>query len=174
LTSKVTVEMYIIIPRFLAYDEIMDQWIPVTPMPVPSSELAPLLSRRALLALLSAGALPFLFACGGSRGASAPPATPAQPDDAEALALLSKIAEDLLRLSPETATSLGIDRGARAALRSQLGDRSADGVQRVASQVRAALDRIRAVPTDDLSHPVRTSVAVVRSAYTTALAGFLD
>ena len=46
----------------------------------------------------------------------APPAT-----DAEASALLDSIGENLLRLSPESATSLGVDTGERAALRSQLG-----------------------------------------------------
>jgi uncharacterized protein (DUF885 family) len=97
---------------------------------------------------------------------------PEQTTDAQALALLDQVAEDLLRLSPETATALGIDTGARGALRSQLADRSADGVQRLATQVRESLARINALPTANLSHPVRTSVAVVRSAYTTALEGF--
>lgn len=97
---------------------------------------------------------------------------PEQTTDAQALALLDRVAEDLLRLSPETATALGIDTGARGALRSQLADRSADGVQRLATQVRESLARINALPTANLSHSVRTSVAVVRSAYTTALEGF--
>jgi uncharacterized protein (DUF885 family) len=97
---------------------------------------------------------------------------PEQTTDAQALALLDQVAEDLLRLSPETATALGIDTGARGALRSQLADRSADGVQRLATQVRESLARINALPTANLSHSVRTSVAVVRSAYTTALEGF--
>ncbi len=97
---------------------------------------------------------------------------PEKTNDAQALAVLDQIAEDLLRLSPETATSLGIDTGARAGLRSQLADRSAEGVQRLATQLRASLQRINALSTADLSHPVRTSVAVVRSAYTTALEGF--
>src|SRR5262249_47940699 len=129
------------------------------------------LGRRDLLALmLSAAAQPLLSACGRSRGPS--PAMPAQPTDAQALAVLDRIAEDLLGLSPETATSLGIDTGSRAALRSQLSDRSAEGTQRVATQLRAALQCVTAVATADLSHPVRTSVAVVRSAFTTALEGF--
>lgn len=97
---------------------------------------------------------------------------PEKSSDAQALAVLDQIAEDLLRLSPETATSLGIDTGSRSALRSQLADRSADGVQRVANQLRASLERVNALAAADLSHPVRTSVAVVRSAYTTALEGF--
>ena len=126
------------------------------------------LSRRDLLAaLLSATALPLLSACVRSRKPS-----PVTAGDAQAMRLLDQIAEDLLRLFPETATSLGIDTGSRAALRSQLADRSADGVQRVAQQVRAALQRINALATADLSHPVGTSVAVVRSACSTALEGF--
>ena len=71
------------------------------------------------------------------------PPTPANPGDAPALALLDQIADDLLRLFPETATSLGIDTGSRAGLRSQLADRSADGVTRLANQVRTALERVK-------------------------------
>jgi uncharacterized protein (DUF885 family) len=92
--------------------------------------------------------------------------------DAEAVALLDSVADNLLKLQPEAATSLGIDTGARAALRSQLTDRSAEGVQRLASQVRADLERVKALDTAGLSHAVRTSVEVVRSAYATALEGF--
>ncbi|HEY7193158.1 MAG TPA: DUF885 domain-containing protein [Gemmatimonadales bacterium] len=132
---------------------------------------SPLLTRRELLAmLLSAAAQPVLPACARSHRPSS--AMPEQTTDAQALALLDRVAEDLLRLSPETATALGIDTGARGALRSQLADRSADGVQRLATQVRESLVRINALPTANLSHSVRTSVAVVRSAYTTALEGF--
>jgi len=129
------------------------------------------LSRRELLAaLLSATALPLVHACAHPHGSA--PVTPAQPGDAPALALLDQIAEDLLRVFPETATSLGIDTGTRGALRSQLGDRSAEGCRRVAQLLRSSLERLNTLPTEQLSHPVRTSVAVVRSAYTTALEGF--
>jgi uncharacterized protein (DUF885 family) len=133
----------------------------------------PVLSRRDLLGLLiSAAATPLLSTCGGSRVPPPSAPTPANPGDAPALALLDQIADDLLGLFPETATSLGIDTGGRAGLRSQLADRSADGVTRVANQVSSALERVKALPTTDLSHPVRTTVAVVRSAYATALEGF--
>ena len=133
----------------------------------------PPLSRRDLLGLLiSAAATPLLSACVGSRVPPPRPPTPTNPDDTPALVLLDQIADDLLRLFPETATSLGIDTGGRAGLRSLLTDRSADGVRRLANQVRTALERVKALPTTNLSHPVRTSVAVVRSAYATALEGF--
>jgi uncharacterized protein (DUF885 family) len=86
--------------------------------------------------------------------------------------LLDEIGENYLRFAPEGATSLGIDTGARASLRSQLTDRSAEGQQKIASQVRQDLDRAKAFDTSGLDHATRTSVEVVRSAYTTASEGF--
>ena len=94
------------------------------------------------------------------------------PVDSDALKLLDEIAENLLRLQPESATSLGIDTGARAALRSQLADRSEPGKQRLARQVKADLERVNAFEAGRLSHAVRTSIDVVKSAYTTAAEGF--
>ncbi len=98
---------------------------------------------------------------------------PARPTtDVQASATLDTFAEHWLQLSPEAATSLGIDTGKRAALRTRLGDRSAAGQQRVAATVRADLARAEAIDTSALSFPVRTSVEVVRSAYKTALEGY--
>jgi uncharacterized protein (DUF885 family) len=129
------------------------------------------LSRReALAALASAAALPLMAGCGRDPVTNVPE-TPAVKDT-DALKLLDEAGDNLLRLFPETATSLGIDTGARAALRSQLGDRSAEGQKRLAAQVRADLERISALKTDGLPHATRTSVEVVRSAYATALEGF--
>jgi uncharacterized protein (DUF885 family) len=124
--------------------------------------------REAIATLASTMTLPLIPACGGDR-----PAAPAAGADTAALALLDELAERLLRLVPETATSLGIDTGGRAALRSQLTDRSAEGQRRVAGQLRADLDRVRAFNTSGLSAAVRTSIEVVRSAYATALEGFV-
>ena len=121
------------------------------------------LSRReAVVALAASTAFPVqAFA------APAPPAT-----DAQANAVLSTFADHLLQLSPESATSLGIDTGKRAALRTRLGDHSAAGQQRVRQTVAADLKRAEAIDTSALSFPVRTSVEVVRSAYKTALEGY--
>jgi uncharacterized protein (DUF885 family) len=128
----------------------------------------PLICRRtALAALASTATLPLMSACMPERTASPPGTT-----EADALAVLDQIADSFFRLMPEAATSLGIDTGARAALRSQLTDRSAPGQQRIANQLRADLDRIRTVNTSGLSYAMRTSVEVVRSAYATALDGF--
>ena len=123
------------------------------------------LSRRDTLAALAATAAAPLLA-------KATPSWAAAPSDAQAGALLDSIAENLLRLNPESATSLGIDTGKRARLRYQLGDRSAAGQRRVAATLKADLARAEALDTTKLSFPVRTSVEVVKSAYSTALQGF--
>ncbi len=126
--------------------------------------------REAMAALASTAALPLLHGCGN--GSTPPPAAAAGPTEADALTLLDQIGENYLRFAPESATSLGIDTGARAALRSQLADRSADGQQKIADQVRQDLERAKAFDTSGLAHATRTSVEVVRSAYATALEGF--
>lgn len=131
--------------------------------------MSPRINRReAMTVLASTAALSFVPGC----GSEPVPAAPARPTDADALALLDQIGENFLRFAPESATSLGIDTGTRAALRSQLADRSADGQKRIADQVRQDLDRAKGLDVSGLSHPVRTSVEVVRSAYTTASEGF--
>ena len=136
------------------------------------------LSRRQAVAALSASvALPLISACSRAAGAEAVsilplPPSPAPATTAEASAVLDSIAENLLKLSPEGATSLGIDKGEHAALRSQLGDRSAAGQRRVADTLRADLARANAIDTSSLDHSTRTSVEVVKSAYATALEGF--
>jgi uncharacterized protein (DUF885 family) len=129
------------------------------------------LSRRDLLTLLaSAAAARLVPACAHPTPAASPPS--AAPGDSDALALLDRIAEDYLQLFPAKATSLGVDTGRRAALRSRLDERSQAWKERVAAQVRGNLARVDALSTDGLSHATRTSVAVVRSAYRTALEGF--
>ena len=122
------------------------------------------LSRReAFAALGTAGAFVALPGC--ARNAIVAPPRPAS--EAEASALLDSIAENLLQLQPDSATSLGIDKHARAALRSRLADRSQAGRERVEATLRADLARAEAIDISALSHSARTSVEVVRSAYRT-------
>ena len=123
--------------------------------------------RQAMAMLTSAMTLPLLPTCSRQQ----PPA-PRSTAETDALALLDELAENLLRLAPENATSLGIDTGARAQLRSQLADRSAAGQERIASQLGADLKRANAFDTSGLSYATRTSIEVVRSAYATSLEGF--
>ncbi len=126
--------------------------------------------REALAALASTTALPLIAGC--TREPASPPPGPTATTEADARALLDEIANNLLRLVPETATSLGIDTGDRAALRGQLMDRSAEGQQRIANQLRSDLEQATAFNTASLSHATRTSFDVVRSAYATSLQGF--
>ncbi len=125
-------------------------------------------SRRQTIATLGAGV------AGLALTAPARAFAPATSGDgaAGADALLTSIADNLLAHSPEGATSLGIDTGARAAMRAQLGDRSAAGQQALAATLEADLARVRAFDTAGLDHATRTSLAVVDSAYDVALAGF--
>ena len=125
------------------------------------------LSRRQTCAVLGAGSATLAFSGCATVTARAGPVT-----EAEATALLASIGENLLWLQPEAATSLGIDTGPRAPLRSRLSDRSKAGQQRIAATLRADLARAEAIDALALSHSTRTSVEVVRSAYRTALEGF--
>ena len=77
----------------------------------------------------------------------------------------SELAETLLRKD-------GLDTGARAALRSQLADRSMEGQQKLVATLRNDLARVNAIDAAQLSFAMRTSVEVVRSAYATSLEGF--
>ena len=136
------------------------------------------MNRREALALSAAAFMPLLPARSRHRGtpsasaAAAAAGAAAKAGEAEAAKLLDAIGENLLRLAPEAATTLGLDKGDQAALRSQLADRSVAGQQKLADQIRADLARIGAIDASGLSHATKTSVEVVRSAYTTALEGF--
>ncbi len=128
-------------------------------------------SRRELIAALGASAaLPLISGCARSLGTA--PVAPASASEAQAGALLDSLAENLLRLFPESATSLGVDKGERAALRYRLTDRSEIGQRRIAATLRTDLARVNAIDASSLSHATRTSVAVVKSAYGVALDGF--
>jgi len=132
------------------------------------------LSRRQSLALLGAGSAALaLEACTRNPVAAAvlPPA-PLPASAQGASAFLDALAAQMLELSPEQATSLGIDTGAKAALRSQLGDRSAAGQDQQAALLRRALGQLSAYSAEGLDPAVQTSLAVVKSAFATSLDGF--
>jgi len=71
--------------------------------------------------------------------------------DTRLATLLDAFVEEMLAADPETATGIGLDKGARSALKSRLNDRSAAGR---AHQVAAYADRgkrLRAIPRDSLT-----------------------
>lgn len=131
--------------------------------------------REVLAALAAAAALPLVSACskdGGGAASGAAAGGTAGSGDAKALTVVDGLADNLLALFPETATSLGVDIGAHATLRSQLLDRSAEGQKKIADTIRADLAKLDAVDANSLSFEMRTTFEVVRSAYSTALEGF--
>ena len=86
--------------------------------------------------------------------------------------MLDAMAWRLLAHHPEEATALGIDTGERAYLRRQLTDKSPEGVARLAALIESDLALVRRTPAESLSAATRTSLAVVQSAYASALQGF--
>jgi len=85
---------------------------------------------------------------------------------------LAGIAEDMLVDYPENATALGIDTGARAALKSALSDRSAAGQAAIAERVAARLKGPLATDASGLDAAARIDLDVVRTAHETAAEGF--
>lgn len=118
--------------------------------------------------LLSAGASALALTALPPGLAAAAPGTA----DADARALLATMAEAMLVDAPETAGGLGLDTGARAALRGRLGDKSAAGQARIAAHVRDRLATLRAIDRAALSPAVRTDVDVVLAAHDLAARGF--
>ena len=111
-----------------------------------------------------------LFAAGGA--ATGLPALALTPPPTPPTTLLDDMAWRLLTLAPEQATSLGVDTGTHAALRSRLEDKSAAGQARKAALLRDELPRIEAALAATPDAATRTSLEVVRTAYRTALDGF--
>ncbi len=135
------------------------------------------LSRRQTLAGLAAtAAMPLLSGCTRALASAPmpvpPPPGPAPMNEVAAKSLLDSIGVNLLALSPEGATSLGLDTGARAWMRSKLTDRSIAGQKHVADVIAADLARAEAVDTSLLDFSTRTSIETVKSAYRTAMQGF--
>jgi uncharacterized protein (DUF885 family) len=122
------------------------------------------LSRRSFIGALGAStALTVLPGCVTSPASAS--------GQAAAEALLDDIAWNLLRHEPTRATSLGVDTGAHAALRSQLGGAGPEARAAKTATLRADLERARAFPKDGLDPATRTSFEVVESAYATAVDG---
>jgi len=120
-------------------------------------------NRRDVLALGAA-----TLALGGSGEALAA----AAPGDAAAEALLSRVAEDLMREYPENASALGLDKDKRAALKSSLTDRSLAGRGRLAAAAKARVARMKAVDRKGLSPAAVLDLGVVQTAHELAVEGF--
>ncbi len=100
------------------------------------------------------------------------PASAASPADAAAERLLARTAERLLADYPESASSAGIDTGARARLKARLTDRSGAGQVAIARQAADTLARLRRLDAAALSPEMALHVDVVRSVHELAAEGF--
>ena len=127
--------------------------------------LFPLTRRRTLIGI-GAG-------LGAATATSLPTSLLAAPEPQEKAAAqeLDAIAWNLLAREPMQATSLGVDTGAHAALRGELGDPSPAGQKQLAETLKSDLARVNARDLSELSPTKRTSFEVVQSAYSTALDG---
>jgi uncharacterized protein (DUF885 family) len=117
------------------------------------------LSRRQALALtltsaLSAGLPGAVHAAAKASGAPADRFT----------GLLAKFADEILALTPETATGLGLDNGAKAGLRSRLSDDSPAGDARWAAQVKSMLTRLNGINRTALTPSAQIMYDTVRFA----------
>lgn len=120
-----------------------------------------MLNRRALM--LSAAAAG-LAGCAGGVGAelASEPAAAAGGNSAPQLkTLLDQFAQEALAESPETRTSLGLDKGEFAAAKSQLDDRSDEAVTRRIAQLENRGRRLREVPRTGLNGPAAVNHEVV-------------
>lgn len=85
---------------------------------------------------------------------------------------LSKIADELLLAYPENATAIGLDDGARAALKSRLTDRSLAGEARRAEAARSRLAELSKVDRNGLDEAARIDLEVVETAHRLAVDGY--
>lgn len=146
------------------------------PVNTPSS------SRRDLLKFVLAGAA--VSALPPAAFAAAKAALKAgTPADASFNALMADFGDEILRLEPTTATSLGLDNGARAGLKSQLGEVSHAYDARWEAQVKsmaARLDKVERkalsqqdqIRYDTLRYAVGSGIEGVRFPFGGAASGF--
>src|ERR1044071_6251952 len=114
----------------------------------------------------------FMVGAGAALAATHLTACSRAPDKPGVQESLAQLAEELLVDYPESATALGIDQGARAALKGKLADRSAAGQANIAQRVAARLQRLQAIDTAALDNSDRIDVDVLRTAHEFAAAGF--
>jgi uncharacterized protein (DUF885 family) len=109
-------------------------------------------------------ALGLLPACGRPEPVAAPLAS-IDP-------LMTETAEKLLQLFPDRASTLGLDKDARAELQSRLTPRSPEGQQHIADVLRELNGRFAAIDQESLAPIDRVHVDTILTAFDQALEGF--
>jgi uncharacterized protein (DUF885 family) len=128
-----------------------------------------MIDRRAML--LSGAALGAATLLPGSAGARQ---APAGPEAARLTALLDQIYGEMLDMSPELCTSLGVDTGTRAAARAKLDDRSAEGIERGQAVYRRALTELRAIDAEKLTGTDRVNYDTFAGPWANQVAAYDD
>src|SRR5258708_19675795 len=116
------------------------------------------LDRRSLLVTAAAAGLV-------ARSATAAPKVAGPPGDAAINRYFDGLSNEILTKNPETATSLGLDSGARAALKSKLSDASAAHVAEDRVWCRANLAKLATFPDAGLSPAAKLNKDVVKYAF---------
>ena len=86
--------------------------------------------------------------------------------------LMDDVVDFLLTAYPESATSMGLDKGKRKGLKSKLTDRSQAGQDKIEGDVRTLLKRMQSIKAADLSSDDALTLDVVRTQFETAASGF--
>jgi uncharacterized protein (DUF885 family) len=124
--------------------------------------MQPWTRRHFLGSAAAVAALPLLPGCATRKAAAA----------GSVEALLSAMAEQILAEYPENATTLGLDRDARAGLKSRLTDRSLHGRARLAGAAADRLRRLEAVDRSGLDPTDQIHLGVAETAHRLAVEGF--
>ena len=104
--------------------------------------------------------------------AALPAQTRTASGDAAVKARLDAVADQLLQDHPENALQLGIDKGARVALRSRFTDRSAGAEAARAARARTRLAELKAIDRGALSAATALDLDVTQAAHELAVAGW--
>jgi len=126
------------------------------------------LSRRHLMQSASAlGALGLIGCSNADEVSSAASST-----DQAARSVLDMAKGFMLTSYPETASSMGIDKGNYADLRSKLTDRTPEGQAKIAKQTRSLLGQLKAIDTSEIEPDLGLDVDVVTATFERSADGF--
>ncbi len=126
------------------------------------------LSRRHLLQ--SASALGALGLIGCSNSSVTP--EPASSANEAARSVLEKAKDFMLNAYPETASSMGIDKGDYAGLRARLTDRTPEGQAKIAQETREISAELNAINTNRIDPDLGLDVDVVAATFDRSADGF--
>jgi len=110
-------------------------------------------------------------AAGAALATAMPAAAQAQTEDARLRTLLDRFWDEQIDESPETATSLGLDTGARAHLRAKLSDYSQAGRAAMFARTKDRLTRLKAIDRAKLGAAAQIDYEVVAYSYERAVQG---